>query len=500
MRTRIRARYIIGYNGRYDRSGDHVIYENGELVYEDDRVLFVGPAFLGEVDRTLDAGEALVSPGFLDLNALADIDTTIMNYDQATRLSAGMGWSEEYLQSGPRDLSDADEEAFKSRYSLAQLIYNGITTAFPVTSLLYRAWAETKEEFLRIADIAAELGVRVYLGPSYRSGVHVVRADGSRYRHWDEPCGLDGLRQAVEFIREVDGSHDGLVRGLLVPSTVETCTTELLQQTRRWSDELQAPVRLHATQSYREFKLIQQDFGQTPVQYLNGIGFLNERSILPHAIYVNGYSRADCGSGPDLDILRDSGLIVAHCPFALARAGVAMESFERFNQYGIKVGMGTDCYPADMLMNLRLGSLMCRFVEGQHGVASTADMFRAATLRPADWLGRPDLGRLAEGSKADFFIASLDGLHIGQVDDPIRTLILYGGNTDIRTVVINGRTVMEDRCIPGVDTAEYRRRSQQYYEKLKQSYSLRDAQHRSVEALFPPSFQTIKADTSASGR
>lgn len=489
MRTKIRSRYIIGFDGR-----DHVIFENGELVYEGDRVLFVGPVFAGQVDRVIEAGNALVSPGFLDLNALGDIDNTVMSYDQSACISAGMGWSEEYVQAGPHELVDAEEEAFKSRYALTQLVFNGITTAFPVTSLMYREWAETKEEFARIAEIAQEIGLRVYLGPSYRSGIHVVRSDGSRYRYWDEARGQGGLQQAVEFIRDYDGAYGGLVRGLLVPSTVETCTTELLQQTRRWSDELAVPVRLHATQSYREFHLIQRDFGKTPVQYLNHIGFLSERTILPHAIYVNGYSRADCGSGADLQILHDSGLIVAHCPFALARAGVVMESFERFKEQGICLGMGTDCYPCDMLMNLRLGSLMCRFVEGKHGIATTADLFRASTIWPADWLGRPDLGRLAEGTKPDFFIASLDGFHIGQVDDPIRTLILNGSSIDIQTVVINGRLVMENRSIPGVDTREYARHAQQYYEKLKLSYAERDYLHRSVETLFPPGFQIIKTE------
>ncbi len=490
MRTKVCGRYIVGYDG-----DDHVIYEDGELVYEDDRVLFVGPAFAGQVDRVVEAGNAIVSPGFIDLNALADIDNTVMSYDQSTRISAGMGWSEEYLKFGPRELVDVDEEAFKTRYTLTQLVFNGITTAFPVTSLLYRAWAETKDEFVRIAEIAQNLGLRVYMGPSYRSGVHVVRSDGSRYRHWDEARGLEGLQQAVEFVREYDGAYRGLVRGLLVPSTVETCTTELLQQTRRWSDDLDVPVRLHATQSYREFQLIREDFGKTPVQYLNSIGFLNERTILPHAIYVNGYSRADCGSGPDLQILQDSGLIVAHCPFALAHAGVAMESFEQFKQHGIRMGMGTDCYPSDMLMNLRLGSLMCRFVDGTHGVATTADLFRAATLWPSNWLGRSDLGRLAEGTRPDFFIASLDGFSVGQVDDPIRTLVLYGSSMDIQTVVINGRMVMENRAIPGVDTYEYSRRAQEYYEKLKQSYAERDYLHRSVETLFPKGFQVVSRNS-----
>ncbi|MEM4234529.1 MAG: chlorohydrolase family protein [Candidatus Methanomethylicaceae archaeon] len=487
MRTKIRSRYVIGFDGQ-----DHVVYENGELVYEGDRVLYAGLSFDGRVDRVIEAGNSIVSPGFLDLNALADIDTTVMTYDQPLHFGAAMGWSEEYLQAGPKELGDQEEEAFKSSYALTQLIFNGITTAFPVTSLTYRAWAESKEEFARIAHIAADLGLRVYLGPSYRSGVHVVRADGSRYRYWDEERGINGLKEAVEFIQEYDGAFNGLVRGLLVPSTVETCTADLLRKTRLWSDELKVPVRLHAAQSYREFQLIKKDHGKTPIQYLEDIGFLSERVILPHAIYINGYSRADCGEGPDREILRDRGLIVVHCPFALARAGVVMESFERFKDFGINLSIGTDCFPSDMLMNLRLGSILCRVVEGTQGVGKTSDMFRAATIWPANWLGRQDLGRLTEGSKADFFIASLDGYHIGQLDDPIRTFILNGNSTDIKTVVIDGKVVMDNRSIPGVNTWEYSKRAQQYYEKLKQSFSGRDYLHRSSHDLFPLGFRVFR--------
>jgi cytosine/adenosine deaminase-related metal-dependent hydrolase len=487
MRTKVKAQYVIGFDG-----SDHQIFEPGELVYEGDKILFVGTAFSGEVHRTIDAGKAIVSPGFIDVNALADIDTTVMDYDQPVRSSAGMGWSQAYLDSGPHDLGSPDDELFKSRYALTQLIFNGITTAFPVTGLNYRAWAETGEEFNRIAAMVENLGLRVYLGPSYRSAVYVVGPDGTRTRHWDEELGRRGLQEAVDFIRTHDGAANGLLRGLLVPSTVDTCTTDLLTETRRWSDELAVPVRLHATQSYREFKLIQQDFGLTPAQYLHQIGFLNERTILPHAIYLNGYSRADCGTGPDLDILRDSGLIVAHCPFALARGGAVMESFERFKDYGIQIGMGTDCFPSDMLLNMRLGSMMCRVVEGQAGVATTGDMYRAATLWPADWLGRSDLGRLAVGARPDFFIARLDGFHIGPIDDPIRTLILSGSNTDISMVVINGRTVMENRQIPGVNLAADAARAQSFYALLKQSFSERDYQARAATTLFPPQFTTVK--------
>jgi len=487
MKTKVKAQYIVGFE-----ENDHVIYENGELVYENDRVMYVGHQYPGDVDRVIDAGKALVSPGFLDLNALADIDTTVMNYDQPAKVGLGNRWSQKYFEQGTEDVLTPEEETFKSRYALTQLIYNGITTAFPVTSLSFRAWAETRQEFEAIADVVKDLGLRVYLGPSYRSAVNLVEPDGTLTQHWDDEKGLAGLKEAVAFIDKVDGQNQDLIKGLLVPSTIETCSKELLIQTKQYAEELQVPVRLHAAQSYREFNLINEKFGMTPIQYLNSIGFLGPHTIIPHAIYVNGYTEEDCGDGPDLEILRDTGTIVVHCPFVLARGGKALESFDKYKNMGIRIVMGTDCYPSDMLMNLMLGSIMCRMVERSGNVGNTGDFYRAATIWAADSIERPDLGRLTPGSKADFFIMDLAGIHIAQIDDPIRTMILNGQNTDMKTVVINGKTVMEDRKIPGVDVDQYSVRGQNLYEKLKESHTQRDYLNRPQHVLFPENFRLKK--------
>lgn len=487
MKTKVSARFIVGYQDQ-----DHVVYENGELVYDKDQVIFIGHNYPGECVRHIQAGNSIVSPGFIDLNALANVDTTMIDYDVPDHLRSGMSWTEKYLQDGPHDIASPEEEDFNHRYSLTQLIFNGITTALPVTNLVHRRWAETKGEFERVAQTAKEIGLRVYLGPSFRSGINYIKADGSYSRYWDEKAGLDGLDAAVEFIREYDGTNQGMIRGLLIPSTIETCTPELLIKSKKFSDELHVPMRLHAAQSYREFNYILSDFGKTPIQHLHSLGFLGERTILPHAVYVNGYSRLDCGEGPDLELLKDTGTIIPYCPFATARGGAILESFERFKDMGIRMGMGTDCYPSDMLMNLRLGSMMCRFAEYSRDVATTADMYRAATIWGADCLNRPDLGRLTPGSKADFFIASLDGFHIGQIDDPIRTLVINCNNTDIQTVVINGEMVMENRSMTNMNKREYSERAQRYYEILKQSFSERDNQQRPVEVLFPSGFKVIK--------
>src|SRR5262245_42613706 len=188
MRTRLMGRFVVGFD---DSTGDHVVYRDGEVVYQDDRVVFVGHGYPDAVDRTIDAGDAFIGPGFIDLDALADIDHAILDTYQPAELALGLQWSEEYFRARRHEVFTPAQEAFKRRYALVQLLLNGITTAMPIAAETYKGWAESADELAQMADIGAELGLRLYLGPSYRSGVVVVRADGTPTVAWDEQLGED---------------------------------------------------------------------------------------------------------------------------------------------------------------------------------------------------------------------------------------------------------------------------------------------------------------------
>lgn len=109
-------------------------------------------------------------------------------------------------------------------------------------------------------------------------------------------------------------------------------------------------------------------------------------------------------------------------------------------------------------------------VEQDETVCSAADLYTAATTGGADALGRSDLGRLAPGAKADITVFDFTGFHLGQFIDPIQTMILSGSGCDFRTVIINGRIVMQDRQIAGVNLDEYRHRAQAQFDRLKARY------------------------------
>lgn len=480
--TVLKGRFVVAYDGV-----GHRLLRDGEVAFQGDSIVYVGPRFPGEAAETVDCGNAVIGPGFVDLNALGDLDSTVLGFDNHPDWAKGRVWSESYMAKGPREVYTADEQAFKMRYAFVQLIRNGVTTALPITSMFYRAWAETYEEFARSAETAAELGIRAYLGPCHMSGMSIIREDGSIDMHWDEARGLAGLADTIRFVEAYDGAHGGLIRGMLAPDRIETCTPELLRRTAAAAADLDCPVRLHCCQSLYEFGQVTRRHGKTPLEWLQSLDFLGERCLLPHGIHMTGHSQIG-RAGSDLDILADSGANVVHCPLVMAREGAAMESFARLKARGINIGLGTDTYPPDVVENMRTGVNACRIVEGDKAACSAADFYTAATLGGAKALRRDDLGRLAPGAKADITVFDLSGFHLGQFVDPIQTMVLSGSGRDFRSVVIAGRFAMRDGRIPGVDFEALRDQAQRQFDKLMSTYPERTWRHPPVTEIFQPAF------------
>ena len=85
-------------------------------------------------------------------------------------------------------------------------------------------------------------------------------------------------------------------------------------------------------------------------------------------------------------------------------------------------------------------------------------------------------------------VFDLDRPHTGQVIDPIQTMLLTGHGRDVSTVVIDGRFVMEDRVIPGIDEAADNARAQRQFEGLKARYPQRTHNHPPVSEIFSSSY------------
>ena len=471
-RIALQASHVIGFNGR-----SHVIWRNGEVVFSGNTILHVGQHFSGEVDQRIDYGSAVIGPGFIDLDALGDLDSTVLCFDNADDWELGRLWREG--DTSRPETYTPEEELFKYRYAFTQLIRNGITTALPITSMSYRAWAESYEEFAGVAAIAADLGLRTYLGPCYMSGTTTTDEHGSTGQYWDEDRGLKGLAEAERFIADFDNTGGGLIRAILAPDRIETCTPGLLEGTSRIARDTGVPVRIHCCQSRYEVELVRRLRGKTSYRWLDSLGLLNIQAILPHGIHAHD---------DDVALLAASGASIAHCPVVFARDGEALNSFASYQARGVNIGMGTDTFPPDMIDNMRQGLNICRVVEGRRDASSAADFYTAATLNGAKALRRDDIGRLSAGAKADITVFDLSGFHLGPFIDPVKTMVLAGSGRDFIDSWIDGRRVMQDRQPADQSLEALRQTGDRQFVKLMASHQARSPRRQPPDELFKPSF------------
>ena len=489
MSLTIHARHVLAWDG-----ADHRLVEDGTVVVDGDTLTYVGPRDGappgGDGDEVLDAGDALVAPGFVDLNALGDVDHHLIVAAVPTERADELQWSRDFFAHRRREQMSADDEAAKSRYAYAALLLNGITTAMPITSTIPKLHGETFAEVAAAAGHAADLGLRVYLGPGYLQGKH-VRDDlgGYSVRLFDEDVVGPGLAAAERFIEEFEGAAGGLVRTCVVPERVELQTIDSLRASKELARRRGVPMRLHAAQGVFEYRYIRDRTGLSPIRFLDSLGLLDEGTFVPHAHLASGHPAADDAGDADLDVLRDTGTTVIHCPQVQARWGEALHSFGRYTRHGISMAMGTDTWPADMVENCRLGSYVSRILDADSPESGFASFYRAATVGGADALGRPDLGRLAAGCRADLVVFDQTGFDQGVAGDPLAQLMISGSGRSVRTVVVDGRVVVRDREIPGVDLADLQRIGQGIHDRMAASYVERsDRPGRSPREFFSPLF------------
>jgi cytosine/adenosine deaminase-related metal-dependent hydrolase len=125
----------------------------------------------------------------------------------------------------------------------------------------------------------------------------------------------------------------------------------------------------------------------------------------------------------------------------------------------VNTNIGIDTHSNDYLENLKLAVL---YGQARFSLLRTTspvpirsptiwDAVRAATVHAADELGRPDLGRIAVGAKADLVAVDVSSLLVGTgalPPEPMNNLLYHGGRarmtmTDGIVQVLDGELVVE---------------------------------------------------------
>ena len=482
--VRIRGRHVVAYD--VERGG-HVIVEGGEVVFQGDRVLHAGGPYDGAVDREIDARSHLVMPGLVDAHALMDIGIHLLLWDYPRE----EGYRPRSFVEGTESVFDERQTRDGAEAMLAMLVRSGVTTFCGINAMVFKRWDDEPWEPPLYADVANRLGLRAFLSHHYRSSVPIVD-DPVDDTLIDEARGFAGLERCVEFVRRCQrGEFGPRVHGLLFPYTQDTVSDELLRATSATARELGVGWRMHTAQSVREVERTLARYERSPIERLDHLGVLGPEVMLTHVLHGRGHGGGNGLDDHEVELLAASGTNVGHTPWIYLFGGRVLDAFGRYRRAGINVAIGTDTYPGDMIQEMRIAALMGKVAERAALATTAADVFDAATLGGARFLGRDDLGRLAPGSKAVIVLVREDSATFAPTQDPIRSLVYYASVRDVSHVFVDGRPVLVDGAIPGVDEAELNGRMAALLDDVTGVLTAWDGRGRSVRERFPTTYPLV---------
>jgi cytosine/adenosine deaminase-related metal-dependent hydrolase len=290
---------------------------------------------------------------------------------------------------------------------------------------------------------------------------------------------FEKLREKIGRLRERETS---LVKCGLSPHAPYTVCAPQLEMIAEYSVSESLPLMMHAAETAMEVSLMREGRGifaeglkdrgfewRTPgvstIQYLNNHGVLHAHPLLAHCIYADE---------ADLDIIKQTGTRVAHCPKSNAKLGHGHAPFMKMINKGIIVGLGSDSVASnnvcDLLEEARFALLLARANrdsdQGNRFLSAT-EIFHTAIFGGARALGLDgQIGELKVGLQADFAVVALDGPHQIPSYDPVSTLIFASSGRDVRLTVVAGREVYRDGQITTVDEDRLRARMEEIAEKL----------------------------------
>jgi cytosine/adenosine deaminase-related metal-dependent hydrolase len=327
---------------------------------------------------------------------------------------------------------DADMEHAATRAGLASLALSGCSTSMDHHYLFPRGGGDV---LAAAVEAACEVGLRFHpcRGSMDRGRSHGGLPPDEVVEDRDDI--LAATEEAID--RHHDPSFGSMLRIAVAPCSPFTASGDLMLDSAALARRRGVRLHTHLAETRDEEDFCREQFGRTPAQYLDDLGWLGDDVWLAHCVHVDEAAVSRLGA---------TGTGVAHCPSSNARLGAGLAPVADLLAAGAPVGLGVDGAASNesgqLLTELRQALLFARLRGGPAALTARRTL-ALGTVLGAHCLGRQDeLGSLEPGKLADIALWRLDGLGHADVADPVAALVL-GPPPPLELLLVGGRPVVE---------------------------------------------------------
>jgi 5-methylthioadenosine/S-adenosylhomocysteine deaminase len=409
------------------------ILADGSVLVQGREIVQVGPAESVRPprtpDRVIDGRRRLVAPGFVDTHV-----------HLTEHLSRGLMLDDipigRYLPDWLLPLYSTvtpEEEQAAAQLACVEMIRTG-TTTFCEAGTLFDVSA--------VADAVEQVGMRAILGRWTWDLAGDAAAAGGRMRQSTDQA----LAFTEAMLAKVHGRGEGRIGAWPLLLGFGTCSEALMQGAHALAERHgvgwgMMQRALHPARPSRD---------TIPLARLDALDVLGPTTKLAHMVYVDD---------ADIALLARRGVKVAHCPTAGLKHTKGLAAHGRFPEMvaaGVCVSLGGDSGNGsnhfDMLRLMYLAATIYKDARNDVGVLPAERVLEMGTLRGAEALLLDrQIGSLEPGKRADLVLYDLDTPEWRPLLNPVNNLVYAASGASVRTVLIDGRIVLDEGRLTTLD-------------------------------------------------
>ena len=437
-----RADLIVVHGTVITMDGKRRVLEDGALAVQGDAIAAVDltanidASF--ESDKVIDARGGLILPGLI--NAHTHMSMSLLR-GLADDLSLD-DWLNKYIFPAEHRYVTRDFVTWSTRLSLLEMLRGGTTT---VADMYY--FEEEVAEATKTAGMRGVLGETLIGFPSP-----------------DSATPADALTYTESFLKHWKG--DALITPAVAPHSIYTCSETLLKDAAALARRNQAPLLIHVAEAGFEIEKSRHEHGLTTVQYLARIGLLGPNVLGAHCIWLDQ---------ADVQTLAHFGVGCSYNPSSNMKTAAGLMPAVELLSAGVAVGIGTDGAASnnrqDMFEEMDLAAKEQKFARMDPKALPAEQVVEMATVTGARALHlEGQIGSLEVGKKADLIVVDTSAAHATPMYDVYSAIVYSLKSSDVRTTVIGGKVVMEDRRMLTLDEPAILAKAAEYSKQISASF------------------------------
>ena len=373
----------------------------GDVYIEDNLIVEVGKVNV-EADFLINSSGRIVMPGLInththvamtDMRGLADD----VDLDEFLRRM----WAEEARR--------GEEEIYRgAKLGIEEMLRTGTTTFVDMYF---------SEDV--IARAVEEAGIRAYLAWSVVDD-EITTQEGSP------------IENAEKFISQFMGKER--ITPMIAPHAVYTCSEETLLRAKEIAERMDVLMTMHISETRREVYEHRKKTGMRPVEWLEKIGFLNDKLIGAHAVWL---------TLNEIKLLAKNGVKISHNPTSNMKLGNGGSMpLPEMLENGVEVSIGTDSTVSnnnlDMFEAMKFAALLHKNERWDPSITNAQMILDMATVNAAKSLGL-NAGSIEEGKLADVVIVDPkpNGLPLRK-DNAVSNIVYALNGLNVAVTIVDG--------------------------------------------------------------